>query len=184
MAALSCAIIGYAVTLPLVMRFGMTKAIRFVPLLATAFFALLLTVASSSTDLAGSMGAGAQLIQWLDASETNCSLGPAASSPPAWRSTQQALPSPSACTQLANYNSKQTNERAASLLGKNKDAAQNIPALTSHSRAAASFLLHPHHRSKCGKMAPINETASSSVIPVFSAKRGAQSSIIAPMVVS
>lgn len=75
MAALSCAIVGCAITLPLAMRFGMTKAIRFVPLLATAFFALLLTIASSSADLAGSMSAGAQLVQWLDASETNMLVG-------------------------------------------------------------------------------------------------------------
>ena len=40
------------------------------------------------------------------------------------------------------------------------------------------------HRSSCGNTAPMSDTASSSVMPVFAAKRGAQSSIMASIVVS
>lgn len=73
--ALSCAVVGCAVTLPLCMRFGMTNAVRFVPVLVAILVALLLAVAGSSIDPSESVKMGVRLVQWIEANETNALIG-------------------------------------------------------------------------------------------------------------
>lgn len=70
-AALSCATIACSITLPLVMRFGMTKAVRFVPVAAAVAFALLLAVMGSSGSPLEGSEAFASLLLWVDASDTH-----------------------------------------------------------------------------------------------------------------
>lgn len=73
--ALSCAVVGCAVTLPLCMRFGMTNAVRFVPVFVAILVALLLAAAGSSIDPSESVRMGVRLVQWIEASETNALIG-------------------------------------------------------------------------------------------------------------
>lgn len=73
--ALTCAVVGCAVTLPLCMRFGMTNAVRFVPVFVAMLVALLLAVVGSSIDPSESVRMGVRLVQWIEASETNALIG-------------------------------------------------------------------------------------------------------------
>lgn len=67
--ALSCTVIACAVTLPLAMRFGMTKAVRFVPVFAAVAFALALAIIGSSGSPLESNATFAHLLLWIDASD-------------------------------------------------------------------------------------------------------------------
>ena len=62
--------------------------------------------------------------------------------------------------------------------------SQDSPPIKSMHAEKAGYAILTFQRSSWGKTAPISDTASSSVMPVFSESRGAQSSIIASMVVS
>lgn len=69
--ALSCSVAACAVTLPLALRFGMTKAVRFVPVVVAVAFALLLAIMGSSGSPLEGSEAFANLLLWLDAADTH-----------------------------------------------------------------------------------------------------------------
>lgn len=69
--ALSCAVLASAVTLPLALRFGMTSAVRLIPVVATVAFALLLVITGSSGSPFEGSEAFANLLLWLDATDTH-----------------------------------------------------------------------------------------------------------------
>lgn len=70
-AALSCALAACAVALPLFVRFGLSKGVRFVPLFVAIALAFGMAVMSSSGSPFESMSWGIALIQWLDAGEAH-----------------------------------------------------------------------------------------------------------------
>lgn len=70
-AALSCALVACAVALPLFVRFGLSKGVRFVPLIVAIAFAFGMAVVSSSGSPFESTSWGIGLIQWLDGGEAH-----------------------------------------------------------------------------------------------------------------
>lgn len=70
-AALACALAACAVALPLFVRFGLSKGVRFVPLFVAIAFAFGMAAMSSSGSPFESMSWGVNLIQWLDAGESH-----------------------------------------------------------------------------------------------------------------
>lgn len=68
-ASLSCSMFACAVALPLFMRFGSSKGVRYVPLFAACAAAFIMAASASAGGPLGSLGLGARLILWLDASD-------------------------------------------------------------------------------------------------------------------
>lgn len=70
-AALACALAACAVALPLFVRFGLSKGVRFVPLFVTIALAVGMAAMSSSGSPFEGTGWGAQFLAWLDAGEAH-----------------------------------------------------------------------------------------------------------------
>lgn len=70
-AALSCALAACAVALPLFVRFGLNKGVRFVPLFVAIAFAFGMAAMSSSGSPLEGTSWGIGFIQWLDAGEVH-----------------------------------------------------------------------------------------------------------------
>lgn len=68
-AALACSLVACAVALPLFVRFGLSKGVRFVPLFVTIAVAVAMAAMASSGSPFESMSWGVDLIRWLDAGE-------------------------------------------------------------------------------------------------------------------
>lgn len=69
--ALSCALAACAVALPLFVRFGLSKGVRFVPLFVAIAFAFGMAAMSSSGSPLEGTSWGIGFIQWLDAGEVH-----------------------------------------------------------------------------------------------------------------
>lgn len=70
-AALACALAACAVALPLFVRFGLSKGVRFVPLVVAIAFAFGMAAMSSSGSPLEGTSWGIGFIQWLDAGEVH-----------------------------------------------------------------------------------------------------------------